>query len=115
LTNTFKFKKEGLKEKDIEGYGKKQVEKIGGMSEKFRSVNKRSVPDRIDTFPYGILFFVEYKAPGKKPTDLQLKDHRKRRALGQKVLVIDTKEKVDEYIAMVKIRIEAAELIGVTG
>ncbi|MBE0469616.1 MAG: VRR-NUC domain-containing protein [Methyloprofundus sp.] len=66
------------------------VKKIGGLCEKFTSPGKRSVPDRIVTLPGGRVVFVELKAPGKKPTILQQRDHEKRRALGCEVLVIDS-------------------------
>jgi hypothetical protein len=39
--------------------------------------------------------FCELKAPGKKPTDGQLREHERLRALGFVVRVIDTKEGVD--------------------
>ena len=69
------------------------------MSEKFTSPNKRSVPDRIVMFPGGKLLFVELKAPGKKPTEMQQRDHEKRRAMGFTVLVIDSLEAVRAFSA----------------
>jgi hypothetical protein len=50
------------------------------------------VPDRIVTLPGGRIIFVEVKAPGKKPTELQHRDHERRRALGCDVRVIDSME-----------------------
>jgi hypothetical protein len=47
------------------------------------------VPDRVVLCPGGRIFFVEFKAPGKKPTPLQEAWHRKLRALGFMVYVID--------------------------
>ena len=79
-------------EKDIERAFVARVKQIGGMAEKFTSPAKRSVPDRIVTLPGGGIVFVELKAPGKKPTELQLRDHEKRRALGCDVRVIDNME-----------------------
>ena len=82
-------------EKDIEAYLCKRVKELGGMCEKFTSPQKRSVPDRIITLPNNTVIFVELKAPNKKPTELQHRDHEKRRAYGCTVLVIDSKEGVD--------------------
>jgi hypothetical protein len=82
-------------EKQIEAYLVKRIKELGGMCEKFTSPAKRSVPDRIVTMPNGRIIFVELKAPNKKPTELQLRDHEKRRAYGCTVLVLDSKEAID--------------------
>ena len=79
-------------EKVIEAAFVKRVKALGGMAEKFTSPNKRSVPDRIVTLPGGVIIFVELKAPGKLPKELQQRDHDIRRALGCDVRVIDSIE-----------------------
>ena len=79
-------------EKHIEAAFVARVKALGGMAEKFTSPAKRSVPDRIVTMPGGRIIFAECKAPGKKPTPAQQKDHERRRALGCEVLVIDSLE-----------------------
>ena len=76
-------------EKNIENALIRKVKQLGGMCEKFTSPAKRSVPDRIVTLPGGKIIFVELKAPGKKPTDNQKRDHLKRRLLGCDVRLID--------------------------
>lgn len=76
-------------EKDIENALVRKVKTLGGMCEKFTSPGRRSVPDRIITLPNGKIVFVEVKNTGKKPTELQLRDHERRRALGCDVRVID--------------------------
>ena len=78
-----------LLEKDIEGAVCDYARRKGVMAEKFTSPNKRSVPDRIFLFPGGKVVFIEFKAPGKKPTEMQKRDHDKRRALGFVVMVVD--------------------------
>lgn len=114
-------------EKSIEAYLVREVKKIGGVAEKFTSPNRRSVPDRIVWLPKvatrqssvtdngdgtatytsrrlshpAECIFVELKAPGKKPTEAQERDHEKRRAMGFRVEVIDTKEGVDSFIRSV--------------
>ena len=79
-------------EKDIERAFVARVKFLGGMAEKFTSPGRRSVPDRLVTMPGGQIIFVELKAPGKKPTDAQQRDHDRRKALGCDVRVIDTME-----------------------
>lgn len=86
-------------ESKIEAAFVKRVKDLGGIAEKFVSPNKRSVPDRLVLLPGGKMLFVELKAPGKKPTELQLRDHAKRRALGFTVLVIDSLEAVRAFSA----------------
>ena len=70
----------------------RRVKKLGGTAEKFTSPGRRSVPDRLVTLPSGSIIFVELKAPGKKPTEQQARDHERRRKLGCDVRVIDSVE-----------------------
>ena len=84
-------------EKDIESALCARVKSLGGLCEKFVSPGRRSVPDRIVTLPGGAIVFVEVKAPGKKPTDLQERDHARRNALGCRVVVIDSMESANAF------------------
>lgn len=79
-------------EKHIEAALCARVALLGGRCEKFTSPGRRSVPDRIVTLPGGRIVFVECKAPGKKPTELQARDHAWRRSMGCEVVVIDSLE-----------------------
>ena len=81
-------------ERDIESALVKRVKELKGLCEKFTSSGRRSVPDRLVTLPGNVVIFVELKAPGKRPTPLQLRDHQRRRALGCDVRVIDSLEQV---------------------
>jgi ribosomal protein S6 len=76
-------------EKFIEAALVKRVKELGGTCEKFTSPGRRSVPDRIVTLPGGRIVFVEVKAPGKEPTELQDRDHERRREMGCEVVVIN--------------------------
>ena len=87
-----------IREKDIENYLRDQVKKIGGIAYKFESPGNAGVPDRLVLLPGGQVHFVELKAPGKKPSALQLAQHRKINKLHSRVLIIDSKEKVDRFI-----------------
>jgi hypothetical protein len=42
--------------------------------------------------------FVELKAPGKKPTPGQLREHARLRELGFRVEVLDSTEAVDNFV-----------------
>jgi hypothetical protein len=56
-----------MREKDIESYLRDQVKKIKGIAYKFESPGNSGVPDRLVLLPDGKIYFVELKAPGKKP------------------------------------------------
>ena len=81
-------------EKTIEQALVKRVKDLGGMAEKYVSVNRRSVPDRLVTLPGGRVIFCEVKRPGGKPTDAQKRDHARRRILGCDIRVIDSLEQI---------------------
>ena len=88
-------------EKDVEAHLRDKVHDADGIAFKFTSPARRSVPDRLVLMPITseehreivgrYVRFVELKAPGKKPTDAQLREHARLRALGFKVHVIDNK------------------------
>lgn len=84
------LKKKPLLEKHIEKpvcrYAKNTHHMI---AEKFTSPAKRSVPDQLFTTVHGVIFFIEFKAPGEVPTEKQGKDHKKRRDKGCLVFVVD--------------------------
>jgi len=68
------------------------------MAYKWVSPGNNGVPDRIVIVPGGRVVFVELKAPGKKPTQLQQFQQDRLRAMGCDVRVIDSREGVDELI-----------------
>lgn len=91
-----------MRESEIEGYLRKQVEKNGGKCWKWVSPGRLGVPDRIVLMPYGTIAFVETKAPGKTERASQKLVQRILRKLGFTVFSsVDTKEKVD--LALVSI------------
>lgn len=87
-----------MRERDIEQYLVKQAKAAGGKAFKWISPGNNGVPDRIVTLPGGRVSFVELKAPGKKPTALQINQQRYLTGLGLPVVVIDSKEGVDELL-----------------
>ena len=84
-------------ERDVEKALCKRVKELGGLCQKFVSPGRIGVPDRLVTLPGGVIIFVELKAKGKKPTPMQQKDHKIRRALGCDVRVIDTVEAANAF------------------
>lgn len=89
-----------MREKEIEEYLRERVKAVGGRAYKFVSPGNAGVPDRLVLFPKGITVFVELKAPGKKPTALQLAQQNKIRSLGFLVEIVDSKQRVDDLIKL---------------
>lgn len=80
-------------ENDVKDYAKK----LGCLSYKFVSPSNRAVPDQLFIFE-GRVFFIEFKAPGKKPTKLQSKIHKTMQSHGAEVYVIDDLQKGKDLI-----------------
>lgn len=70
----------------------------GGLCIKLLPDQFTGLPDRLCLLPTGILIFVELKAPGKKPRRIQEIVHKKIKALGFIVLVIDTVEGINDLM-----------------
>lgn len=93
-----------MNETAIENYLRDEVKKFGGIAYKFTSPSRRSVPDRLVLVPGGQVCFVELKATGKKPSEAQLREHKRLEDMGHPTFVIDSKGGVDEFIDMLKRR-----------
>lgn len=102
-----KKKTENQLEKEVEKYLRDEVAKIGGKAFKWVSPGNRAVPDRICCLPKGNMILVECKAPGKKPSPLQYKLHRMLQAMDHEVVVIDSKENIDDFIDVIKEELNA--------
>ncbi len=61
-----------MTEKQIEQKLVKRVKGLGGIALKLNPIGMDGIPDRLILLPKGIAFFVETKAPGKKPRALQI-------------------------------------------
>ena len=90
-----------MRERTIENKLVTEIKKIGGICWKFTVPSISGVPDRIILY-HGKAYFVETKAPGKKPRPLQLKIHRTMKKQGFPVIVIDTKEQVTEFVKQIQ-------------
>lgn len=88
----------GKPEGTIENYLRERCHAMGFLCYKFAPCGVNGVPDRI-VIGNGKTVFVELKAPGKKPRANQLVIHRRMRAAGAIVYVIDSKPGVDGLLA----------------
>ena len=88
-----------LLESDIENPSKKKARAAGWWVRKFKAPKMSSEPDDIFA-KNGRVFFVEFKAPGKKATEKQLKAHKEMREAGLTVYVCDNLELFDEILAI---------------
>jgi hypothetical protein len=74
------------------------VKALGGIALKIYSMSFTGLPDRLVLAYPGRAIFVETKAPGKKPNPRQRIVHQLLERLGFPVKVIDTPEKVVEFL-----------------
>lgn len=80
-----------IRERDIEAKVVKWAKNNGWLTYKFVSPSQRGVPDRI-FIKDGHIVFIEFKAPGKKPTQLQAHIIKKLREAECEVHVFDDVE-----------------------
>lgn len=90
-----------MREQTVEMALKRAVKAAGGLCWKWVAPGMVGVPDRIVLLPGKPAMFVELKAPGRKPSELQLKRHEELRSRGFRVDVIDSTYAVKIYIAEV--------------
>jgi len=86
-------------ERHLEQYLVFSARAVGALALKWVSPSMAGVPDRIVIIPGGRVVFVELKAPGKKPSPLQLRTIERLRAVGAEVRVIDSKENINALFA----------------
>ena len=84
-----------MRERDIEAYLVRRVKALGGEIRKLRWIGRRGAPDRVVMFPGGRLWWIELKRPGGITEAHQAREHARMLAMGQRVLVLDTIEKID--------------------
>ena len=85
-------------EKSIESYLLRKTKAKKGLCIKAVAAGWSGWPDRTILLPGGILFFVELKAPGKKPRKTQKAVHGILENLGFGVYSIDSKTQVEEVL-----------------
>ena len=87
-----------IRESVIEAHLVKRVKQAGGVAYKWVSPGTLGIPDRIVLLPGSVVVFVEMKAPGKKPTPMQDRQHVKLMKLGMRVVVLDSIAGVDKFV-----------------
>lgn len=94
-----------MRETKVETHLKNEVRKAGGITRKWVSPGRPGVPDQIviwrhdcDACKAPVIHFVETKAPGKDAQPGQVREHGRLEAFACSVFVIDTIEKVDNYV-----------------
>jgi hypothetical protein len=86
-------------EKDVEQHLVKQCKARGWTCWKFTSLSQVGVPDRMVLQPGGRITFVETKSNVGRLSKMQVAVINKLRALGFTVLVLNSKEAVNEAVA----------------
>ena len=85
-------------EKSVERKLVELVKINNGMCIKLLCDQLIGLPDRLCLFPNHKMAFVETKTTGQKPRRIQAYMHKKLRALGFRVEVIDSTEGVEQFI-----------------
>lgn len=99
-----------LRERDIERHLVKRAKELGGEVRKVVWPGRRGAPDRLVMLPEcetidgyverrARTIWIELKAPGVKPESHQLREHERMRAMGQRVVVVDSIEGVEELLS----------------
>jgi hypothetical protein len=85
-------------EKNLERKLVAEVKTLKGWAIKLLPFQVTGLPDRLCLLPGGKAYFVEMKSEGKKPTLMQTIIHKRLAELGFKVWVLDTTEKINNFI-----------------
>lgn len=95
-----------MREKEVEAHLVKRVKELGGECRKVQWIGRHGAPDRLVMLPKEAYvddahccIWVELKAPGEKARPSQVREHERMRAMGQRVVVIDSIEGVEELLA----------------
>ncbi len=97
-----------MRERDIEAHLVRRVKELGGEVRKVKWIGRRGAPDRLvmlpkpagkTSWPLSQAIFVELKAPGKKAEPHQLREHKRMQGRGQRVVVIDSIEAIEELLS----------------
>lgn len=97
-----------MRESQVEDHLVKRVRELGGEVRKVKWIGRHGAPDRLVMLPalmrgHSVLsaetIWVELKASGEKAKPHQVREHERMRAMGQRVVVIDTIEGVEELLA----------------
>jgi hypothetical protein len=88
-----------VREREVEAYLVAAAKRAGGECRKLCWIGRRGAPDRIVFLPGGRVIFFELKAPGKKAEPHQAREHKRMQAMGQRVEVVDSFERIEEILS----------------
>jgi hypothetical protein len=87
-----------IRERDVEAFLVKRVRALGGEVRKAKWIGRNAAPDRRLMLHDRPPMWVELKAPGKKPTAQQLREHERMRSFGELVFIIDSVQAVEDLL-----------------
>ena len=99
-----------MREAEVEAHLVKRVRELGGEVRKVQWIGRNGAPDRLVMLPPELkdgratspayrTIWVELKAPGAKARPSQVREHERMRSMGQRVVVIDSIDGVEELLA----------------
>lgn len=86
-----------MKENAVEDHLVLRVRQLGGKCYKWAPEGVRHVMDRLCFLPQGRLVLVETKRPGESLRPGQVRRRNELLRLGHEAVMLDTKEKIDDY------------------
>jgi hypothetical protein len=90
-----------MRESTIEAHLVQRVKELGGECRKVQWIGRKGAPDRLVMLPDRArsALWVELKAPGEKVKPHQQREHDRMRGMGQRVVVVDSIEGVEELLS----------------
>lgn len=101
-----------MREREVEAHLVKRVRELGGECRKVQWIGRHGAPDRLVMLPPVMAqtdreewfwrertAWVELKAPGQKAKPHQVREHARMQAMGQRVVVIDSIDAVEEFLS----------------
>ena len=92
-------------EKEVEAHLVRRVRELGGECRKVQWIGRHGAPDRLVMLPKEAYvddahscIWVELKRPGQKAKPHQQREHERMREMGQRVVVIDSIDAVEELL-----------------
>lgn len=86
------------RERDIEKWLRRQIERAGGRFMKFISPGNDGAPDRIAIMPGGRIWFVELKKDGERPAPKQVWQIDRLQKLGCQVTVLAGQRQAEDWV-----------------
>jgi hypothetical protein len=87
-----------VRERAHERLLRKTAVRAGGLCFKLPAFLYRGIPDRLVLMPGGRLFFLELKAFGKKPTEVQLTFQKILQTMGFNSEIITGKDEMERFL-----------------